>query len=722
MMRILFLLFVLSGFCGLLYQVVWLRLAFGAFGIVTPVLSVVVSVFMLGLALGSWWAGRSVEGWVRRTRLSPIIFYAAAEALIGVCAIVVPVAFDAGQGWLLGMGQIDSFRYMALAAAVLSAALLPACVAMGTTFPLMLAFIRREPTDRRSGFSFLYLANVFGASLGAALTPLVLVERLGFRRTLLLAAAINFLIAAISVWVGKRGTSKALEGSPRVQPARGLADPTPLALMTLFVTGFSSMGLEVVWTRAFTPVLGTYVYSFAGILFTYLWATWVGSWLYRRQLAAGTVVQPAKLVGLVAVTSFFPIVLNDPRFDRHEMILALASIFPLCLALGYLTPSLIDRYSQGDPNRAGRAYAINIIGCVLGPLIVGYFLLPGLGARFGMVLLALPFLVLVAMLARSVGSGWRTVITAAGVCLLLASTLVSVSHEEGPKDVAAEVRRDHTATVVSFGEGMHKQLLVNGIGITSQTALTKLMAHMPLAIHGHPGSIAVICFGMGTTYRSALTWDVQTTAVDLSRSVRDAFPYYFLDAPQFMNHPKGRIVIDDGRRFLQRTSDSFDVVTIDPPPPLEAAGSSLLYSKEFYAVLKRRLKQGGLLQQWSPGGDRLIESAIARSLVESFDQVVAFRAFEGEGIHYTASMAPIRIPSADEIAARIPHAARRDLVEWNTGGLADVRSFVMKFLSGKVPIERVLAPDPTIVITDDRPFNEYYLLRRGFRRAQRSLD
>jgi spermidine synthase len=722
MMRILFLLFVLSGFCGLLYQVVWLRLAFGAFGIVTPVLSVVVSVFMLGLALGSWWAGRSVEGWVRRTRLSPIIFYAAAEALIGVCAIVVPVAFDVGQRWLLGMGQIDSFRYMALAAALLSAALLPACVAMGTTFPLMLAFIRREPTDQQSGFSFLYLANVFGASLGAAFTPLVLVERLGFRRTLLLAAAINFLIAAISAWVGRRRTSLAREGSPRVQPARGLADPAPLALMTLFVTGFSSMGLEVVWTRAFTPVLGTYVYSFAGILFTYLWATWVGSWLYRRQLAAGTVVQPAKLVGLVAITSFFPIVFNDPRFDRHQMILALASIFPLCLALGYLTPSLIDRYSQGDPNRAGRAYAINIIGCVVGPLIVGYFLLPGLGARFGMVLLALPFLVLCAMLARSVGSGWRTVITAAGVCLLFASTLVSLSHEEGPKDVAAEVRRDHTATVVSFGEGMHKQLLVNGIGITSQTALTKLMAHMPLAIHGHPGSIAVICFGMGTTYRSALTWDVQTTAVDLSRSVAAAFPYYFLDAPQFMNHPKGRIVIDDGRRFLQRTGERFDVVTIDPPPPLEAAGSSLLYSKEFYELVKSRLTPGGILQQWNPTGEPAIVAAIARSIVESFDYVVAFRAFEFGGVHYSASMSPIHVPSSEELVARIPETARRDLVEWNKGDLRDARAFVTNVLNRRISVEALLDTNSRTVITDDRPFNEYYLLRRALRRARLVLN
>ena len=98
---------------------------------------------------------------------------------------------------------------------------------------------------------------------------------------------------------------------------------------------------------------------------------------------------------------------------------------------------------------------------------------------------------------------------------------------------------------------------------------------------------------MGTTYRSALTWGVNTTAVDLARSVPDAFPYYFEDARALIRHPKGRIVIDDGRRFLHRSGTSFDIITIDPPPPLEAAGSSLLYSKEFYEQLKLRLTPGG---------------------------------------------------------------------------------------------------------------------------------
>lgn len=82
--RVLFSLFFLSGFCSLVYQVVWTRMAFASFGIITPVLSVVLSVFMLGLAVGSWGGGRFIAVLVQKTGMSAAIFYALAETVIGV--------------------------------------------------------------------------------------------------------------------------------------------------------------------------------------------------------------------------------------------------------------------------------------------------------------------------------------------------------------------------------------------------------------------------------------------------------------------------------------------------------------------------------------------------------------------------------------------------------------------------------------------------------------
>ena len=137
--------------------------------------------------------------------------------------------------------------------------------------------------------------------------------------------------------------------------------------------------------------------------------------------------------------------------------------------------------------------------------------------------------------------------------------------------------------------------------MTALAPATKFMAHLPLMLHeGESKTVLIICFGMGTTYRSALSWNVETTAVELVPSVKDAFPFYHADAPQVLKNPKGRIVVDDGRRFLSRTREKFDVIVIDPPPPIEAAGSSLLYSEEFYALAKARLKPNGIVATWVP--------------------------------------------------------------------------------------------------------------------------
>src|ERR1035438_4776419 len=213
-----FLLFFVSGFCGLLYQVVWTRLAFASFGIITPVLSVVISVFMLGLSLGAWAAGRSIGALVRRTGLSAAMYYALAELVIGVGAFAVPMLFGVGEHCLLGMGESGSVRYLVFSAL--------GGVGRGATFPFMMAYVREQEPRNSESFSYLYLANVLGATSGTLVTAIVLVEALGFRHTLWVAAAGNFIIAAISVWLGVRSPqSKVQSLGAEVKSPKSEASP-----------------------------------------------------------------------------------------------------------------------------------------------------------------------------------------------------------------------------------------------------------------------------------------------------------------------------------------------------------------------------------------------------------------------------------------------------------------------------------------------------------------
>jgi spermidine synthase len=751
--QLLFLLFFISGFCGLLYQVVWVRLAFASFGIITPVLSIVLSVFMLGLALGSWAGGAVIGPLVQRTGFSAVVFYGVAEALIGVGAIAVPELFSLGEKMLLRSGEADSFTYLFLSAFVIAISVLPWCAFMGTTFPLMMAFVRENESDTRS-FSFLYLANVIGAMTGTLMTAGVLIEVFGFRQTLWIAGGLNALVGAVAAILGvhtgwrewadspdgnavspSQGMARSessvpenaetLRGESISSQAQGVSLPQSRLHLVLFMTGFISLALEVVWTRAFTPVMGTQVYAFALLLFVYLLATWIGSLLYRGRKAR-TTFTIAQSMALLAIFVFLPVVLNDPRLYFMSLrnihprssplnlhgILVLASIFPFCIVLGYMTPQLIDQSSQGSPRGAGGAYALNIVGCILGPLVASYFLLPWIGAKLSMVVLALPFLIVFLMYLPSLGA-IRWVAGVASGILLLCSLFVSSSYES-PRNPSQEyvVRRDHTATVISDGTGMEKGLSINGVAITLMTPITKFMAHLPLAFHpGQPRSALVICFGMGTTYRSLLSWDIQATAVELVPSVKEAFGYYFNDAAAILNNPKGQVIIDDGRRFLRRTDQMFDVITIDPAPPAEAAGSSLLYSEQFYTLVRSRLKPGGILQQWFAIGEDRIQQAVVRSLVNSFPYVRTYPSVAGWGHHFLASMSPIETVTAEELTERLPESARRDLLEWS-GGM-EVAEYVRPVLSREVPIEQLLSPDLQIRITDDRPFNEYFWLRRA---------
>ena len=386
-------------------------MAFASFGIITPVLSVVLSVFMLGLAasvrgLGGRWipALTKANGLFRCAT-----FYSGAELVIGLGAFAVPRLFAAGENVLLASGETDSFRYLALSALVLAAAILPWCVCMGATFPFMMAYIRERDSRSAESFSFLYLANVLGAMSGTFLAAVVVwIEVLGFHHTLWLAAIGNFTIALISGWLGWQQPSATHTGeidAPATVPeatATSARTDTAMIQWILFSTGFVAMAMEVVWTRAFTPVLKTQVYSFAMIVFTYLGATFFGSWMYRLDLRANRQKRLEILIPALAVLAFFPVLMNNPKIvvasyweaDIHlfSAILLLASITPFCALLGYLTPGLIDEYAGGNPVRAGRAYAINVLGCILGPLLACYILLPRVSERYALILFSLPFL------------------------------------------------------------------------------------------------------------------------------------------------------------------------------------------------------------------------------------------------------------------------------------------------------------------------------------------
>jgi len=725
--------FLLSGFCGLVYQVVWLRIAMAAFGVTTPLVSIVLSVFMAGLAAGSWGAGRLAGRLDRLGSRGFLRLYAGTELLIGLSGIAVAPLLDWGRSVLAAPGggaAWGSSSYYLASAAWVTAALLPFCFCMGATFPLAMAGIRAAyPEASTRSFSFLYVANVLGAMAGALGSGFVLIELLGFRKTLLVAAAVNALVAAMALAVSRRfgapaAPDPASRGRAPARDATAPADTGRLGLAFLFTTGLVSLALEVVWTRQFVPFQGPVVYSFATMLAVYLAATAIGSRLYRARASRRGPVSagfPWVLAGVLAgAVGLLALLAADPRVPLPYGLLPGAirvaiGIGPFCAVLGFFTPMLVDLVSAGNPDRAGTAYAVNTLGCIAGPLLSGFVLLPFLGERWTTVLLVLPLFVLGAAGRNTSSAGtptgalaaWPVLPAAAAAALLI--FLTKDLETMYPKRI---VRRDHTATVIATGEGMQKSLFVNGQGITNLTPITKMMAHLPLAMLDRPPKNGlVLCLGMGTSYRSMLTWGIPATVVELVPSIPSLLGYYHADGDAVRSNPRGRIVVDDARRFLERSGETFDVIVVDPPPPPEAAASSLLYSTEFYDSVRRRLAPGGILQQWLPEGEKIAISSAAKALGERFPYIRVFRSVEGWGFHFLASDRPIPNRTASELAQRLPADAAKDLVEWGPARIPERQ--LVGVIGRELSFSSVIGLyEGAPILTDDRPVNEYYFLRR----------
>lgn len=784
-----FVFFCVSGFCSILYEIIWLRLATAAFGVTSALVSIVLSAFMAGLGVGSWVSGYLIRRHADSMRRSALSFYASTELLIGFSAILVPNELGYGRNLLEHLGFSSSGGYYVISGIWVALALIPWCACMGATIPLAMQAIRnRYARKSETSFSYLYAANVLGATLGTILPPLI-IELVGFRNTLKVGAILNGLLAATAFTMARRQPVAGVIPFTDVSKVAGEfeeASRNRRLLALLFISGLTSMGAELVWIRQFTPYLGTMVYAFASILGIYLIATFVGSWLYRRSTRSSSSTSPW-VWGLLGVALLLPVFAADPQISLRHIVYAFTSmvgiylisvlvgswrhrrssrstdsssrwvwallgvalllpvfaarhqiwflwqnaptlrvimkgvrvlaIIPFCGLLGFVTPMLVDRWSGGNPERAGRAYAVNVVGCILGPLLSGFLLLPFINERWVLFICAVPWLLV------GVSPEWWTgvsreeqphVWTLRPSYLLAGLALAMVL---GTKSYEARfgkhvILRDHTATSLAIGEGKERELLVNGRGMTHLTPITKMMAHLPLASLDHsPQNALAVCFGMGTTFRSMLSWQISTTAVELVPSVPRLFWYFHEDAQQLLASPLAHVKIDDGRRFLERTPEQFDVIVIDPPPPVHSAGSSLLYSEEFYSILKPKLRPGGILQQWLPSGDKQDRAAVARALQESFKVVHVFRSVEGWGIHFLASDRPLPERSPEEMARRMPVAAVKDMMEW--GPETSPEGQFERMRSSEIPIDRLLADSPqTPAMHDDRPVNEYFLLRR----------
>jgi spermidine synthase len=594
-----------SGFAGLGYEIVWTRSLANSLGHeLVGVLGVLAALFA-GLALGSALFGRPIADSCRPAR-----WYAGLEVAIGLWALVLIWLLPALGAMVSVLIPIDAsqFRQWAVSFVLPSILLLPATMAMGATLPALEKILTPYARQGRA-VSWVYAANTFGAVLGTLGTTFWIMPAAGLSRTLALCAIVNFLCAAGMAALLRRD---AYSPEPPAERDGGTHLPS------LFLTGLLGIGFEVLAVRTVSQILENTVYTFAALLAVYLLGTAVGAALYGRLIkgarpSTGWIAALASLasVGGTIALGFANRITAEllqslPRSVAGavsaELAIAAAVFLLPTIAMGMLFTHLAQQ-SRDSGGSLGPALAANTAGAALVPILFGPLLLPLLGAKNALILIALAYAVVAP--AKDIKRELAPRLTAVAAAILLFFLPLSLRFIQIPDGGELLWHRDGvmaSVSVVRNGAG-DNMLEVNNhfrMGGTASVQSDYREADIPLLLHPSPKRALFLGLGTGTTISAAGDHPgLIADGVELVPEVAESFALFDRSAPNIGRNPRIRIHLADARRFVRGTDGRYDVVVADVYHPW-VDGTASLYTREHFAAVRGTLSKDGIFCQWLP--------------------------------------------------------------------------------------------------------------------------
>ncbi|MFG0417193.1 fused MFS/spermidine synthase [Pseudomonas sp. zjy_8] len=724
----------ISGGAALIYQVLWVKQLSLVVGVEVYAITAGISAFFAGLAMGGLLFGR----WADRLR-HPIKLYAGLELAVALLAVAAT----------LGLAQSAALFARLEASVGLLAWLLPLSLVglpaflMGGTLPVLVRAL--TPSDAQTGEAGgrLYAANTAGAICGTLLAAFVLLPLLGVTGAACVAGALN-LLAALGAWCGRGRHERALPTSataslPRTRQAR-------LAIALYCLAGGVALGYEVVWTQSIVQFMSTRAFAFSVVLATYLMGLVLGSALYARR--ADRIRDPWGLFGLLIASAGLLALLQIAGLGRwlvtwqtllesHVLQLTGSQLAGMCarfaaaaVCVVFIPTTLLGAafplalrlaVDSGQVGRdVGAVIALNTLGGIVGVMLTGFVLVPGIGLVRTLVVLACVAAAIGAVATwrgQAVHKGMRAAVLLVGGATLVTGALTPPERlaqllpgaRSGELVFYQEGRGGTVAVVNQQRQGQaFNRLYIQGVSNTGDAMPSlrymRLQALLPLLIHrGEPRSALVIGFGTGITAGAMLRYSGLEHPV-----VAELLPQVLAAAPLFsgnydaVNDPRLDIRLRDGRRELLRNEQRYDVITLEPPPP-SAAGVVNLYSRDFYQLAASRLQEHGLVAQWLPLPTQNDEDS--RSLVRSFLDV-----FPHASLWTTEFHEMLLIGSATPMVLDVPRIRQRfEQPQVSTAldqvGVSSVEALLATWVTDRQGLERYAGDAQPV--TDDRPRIEY---------------
>ena len=753
--------FFLSGFAALLYQTAWLRQFSLVFGTSELAVAAVLAAYMGGLAAGAAVAGRYadrvrrpilvygiLEAGIALSALAVPLLLAGARALYTLILGDQPLPPDAAT-----LGQ--PVFYLVVAFLVLA---LPTGF-MGATLPLLIR--HAVTSDRQIGprVALLYATNTSGAVFGTIVAGFLLLPALGLSGTVWIGVVINAVVFALAALLAKRVPSLVSTG-PALEPSSAPGEATrpligffstciapliaagrPAAerlgkvfrmqpgwiLPLMLVSGANAFVYEVLWTRMLTHVLGGSIYAFATMLAVFLTGIALGGGLAgqfatdgRRAALLFAITQIAIAVLSMAVYAWMGPLIPDSETTQQLVVYAVSVMLPATIFIGATFPlavRILVRDEREASTGTARVYTWNTIGAIVGAILAGFFLIPSFGFE-GSIRFAVSVNLALAVWTIAFVAPPRRLYTgavAAGLLLTLiiyhparpqavvSSTGFEMTFSDSLEELFYSVGR--SSTVMLLRDGAYFYLRTNGLPEASITArgsppaqdAEKWLTALAVAARPDTESMLVIGFGGGVALEGVPP-SVQTIdTIELEPEVIAA--NRFLQGKRNrdpLTDPRINIVINDARNALRLTNKTYDVVVSQPSHPW-TAGASHLFTREFVAIVKDHLNEGGVFVQWM--NSEFVEEPLLRTLAATL-----LAEFPHVRLYQPAAQVLIFLASEESLdveiqVARSGQPFTADVMHYSRLGMNSVEDLLAALMMDQEGIEAFAADAP--LSTDD---------------------
>lgn len=679
-------LFLVSGFSGLIYESVWTHYLKLIFGHAAYAQSLVLSIFMGGLAVGAY----LISHFTNRIK-NPLLIYALIEILIGLFALFFHDIFIFTQNILFNQlaPNTDSGFIFNLIKWLLGILLiLPQSILLGSTFPLISSgLLKLSQIGFGKKISLLYFSNSFGAAIGALVSGFILIKTFGLPGTMVTAGLINIGIGFITLLIIKNVSIK-------TQPQQTISQILIrnkfyyLMLCTAFFTGVASFFYEIAWIRMLTLVLGATTHAFELMISAFILGLALGSlWIKRR---IDKLTSPVMVLGyiqlLMATFALLTLTFYDSLFDIMEyifkvinrteesygiyiftnhilaLIIMLPATFFAGMTLPLVTHILFDKHR--NEKVIGQVYAINTAGAIIGVVIAMNFLLPltgtkGLVSLGGLIDLTIGLTLLGYLYYKNDTRKIKLQLILSCLFSLALFQTIYFSSSFDPLKTASGVFRtgkakfddktkilfhkDGKLSTVDIIETTDGQVIISNNGkpdagvrlygsVGGIDEVTMILAGiLPMTINPEIKNVANIGMGSGQTAQALLTNKniIQVDTLEIEQGVIEALPFFSVHSqlPRFDN--RSNITIEDAKTFFSSSMNKYDLI-VSEPPNLWVSGVSSLFTTEFYSHIKKKLTHDGLFTQWIHLYEIDIKSisSIFNALSNNFNNYVLFNTDE----------------------------------------------------------------------------------------------